>query len=79
MAICVQVVNGQVQQIQGDALDCAGYLLVTKDEWALSHSLPPLSLQDGAMIGLAIISVWAMAWVFRPLGRVIETGAFDRE
>lgn len=77
MAICVQFVSGQLQQIQGDALACDGYLLVTKDEWALSHSLPPLSMADGAMIGAAIMMVWAAAWVFRPLGRVIDIS--DRE
>lgn len=79
MAICVQFVSGQLQQIQGDALGCDGYLLVTKDEWALSHSLPPLSMADGAMIGVAIMTVWATAWVFRPMGRVIEGSSSERE
>jgi hypothetical protein len=76
VAACVQFVGGQLQQIAGDATACDGYLLVTKDELAMFHILPPLTTQDGYQLSAAILGVWAAAFVIRVLaGRVILNNA----
>ena len=71
MAQCVQIVNGQFQLDSASASSCTGYLLLTADEVALLHALPPLSVSDCALIGGAILGCWGLAFVFRAAGRLI--------
>lgn len=42
-------------------------------------ALPPLqlSLEDGAQISLAILLVWAVAWAFRQVIRLIQSTGTD--
>jgi len=37
-----------------------------------STVLPPLSIADAQTIGLAMATVWALAWVIRRLKRMID-------
>lgn len=79
MSLCVQFVGGQLQQVAGDATSCDGYLLVTRDELAMFHILPPLTVSDGYQLSAAILGVWAAAFVVRLIaGRVILNNA-ERE
>jgi hypothetical protein len=71
MAQCVQLVNGQFQLDGSPASSCTGYLLLTADEVALLHALPPLSVSDGALIGSAMLGLWGLAFVFRSAVRAI--------
>ncbi|NYI00231.1 phage coat protein [Cupriavidus plantarum] len=71
MALCVQNVNGQLVPTADPASSCTGYLLVTRDEWTLSHLLPPMSVSDGAMVGGSILLAWATAFVFRAAARTL--------
>jgi len=71
MAQCVQLVSGQLQIDSTPASSCTGYLLLTADEVTLLHALPPLSASDGALIGSAMLGLWALAFVFRSAVRVI--------
>lgn len=34
--------------------------------------LPELTLADAGLIAVAVLSLWALAWSFRQLGRMIE-------
>lgn len=72
MALCVQNVAGQLQPTADDANSCTGYLLVTRDEWALSHLLPPLSVSDGAVIGSSILLAWGTAFAIRAAARAFS-------
>lgn len=73
MALCVQNIGGQLVPTADDASSCTGYLLVTRDEWALSHLLPPMTVSDGAVIGSSILLAWATAFGIRAIGRTIQS------
>jgi len=68
----VQLVDG-VPTATGDAVaSCAGYVLLTPDEFEQSQGLfQPLTAGEGAAIGAAILLAWAIAYGFRVLGKVI--------
>ncbi len=72
MALCVQLVNGQLVPTADAASACTGYLLVTRDEWALSHLLPPMTVSDGAIVGSSILLAWATAFGLRAAARVLS-------
>ena len=71
MAQCVQLVNGQFHLDGSPASSCTGYLVLTADEVALLHALPPLSVSDGALIGSAMLGLWGLAFVFQSAVRAI--------
>ena len=72
MSQCGQVQNGQFVPGDGSATACNGYLLLTPDEVALIHFLPPLSVSDGFQVGGAILLAWATAFALRQTGRVFR-------
>lgn len=72
MALCVQNVSGQLVPTADPASSCSGYLLVTRDEWALSRLLPPMTVSDGAMVGSSILLAWATAFGIRQIARVLQ-------
>lgn len=66
MAQCVVVQSDQSLKITSDDMQsCPGYLLLTPQEVAgLQSPIPPLSATDGIAISVAIIGVWAAAWLW---------------
>ena len=71
MAQCVQIVSGQLQLDGSPASSCTGYLLLSADEVTLLHAVPLLSVSDGALIGSAMLGLWALAFIFRAAARSI--------
>lgn len=75
MPLClVPDASGAVHTTQDAPASCTGYLAVTPQEYSnLAGSIwIPLSLADGAAISVAILSVWAVAWAFRPLSAAMS-------
>lgn len=53
---------------------CTTLLLVTPAEYtALSHNPFVLSVEDGLLISGAIAAIWAAAWAWRALARVLSS------
>lgn len=72
MAQCVAFdANGVLMSSTADP--CTTMVVLTPAEYG-AMSLAPfqLSLADGAQIGLAILSVWAVGWSFRMLIRAVD-------
>ncbi|WP_152681897.1 hypothetical protein [Chromobacterium subtsugae] len=84
MALCV-VVNqdGSLSTSPASPDQCAGYLLVTAEEFNSFNSAAnffiPLTMEQGALIGVAILTVWACAFGFRQLRRLLSTSTGDSE
>lgn len=73
MAQCVVISEGQVVQATGTVQDCTGFLLLTREEFAQSQGvLVPLSIAEGSTIGAAIFAVWAVAFGFRLLRKLLD-------
>ena len=52
---------------------CAGYLLVTPDEYSALQSVwQPLSISDGELLGGAVLLLWAIAWTYKVIARSIR-------
>jgi len=64
-------VSGQLQLDGSPASSCTGYLLLSADEVTLLHAVPLLSVSDGALIGSAMLGLWALAFIFRAAARSI--------
>ncbi|CAJ0790312.1 hypothetical protein R77560_01992 [Ralstonia thomasii] len=79
MAQCVQVSGGQVVVDSTPVSSCSGYLLLSADEVAMLHALPPLSIADAAVISAGIAGVWATAWVFRQIAGFLWVSARSSE
>ena len=58
---------------------CAGYLALTPSEYAAATSsvFPPLTLEQGATIALAVGSLWALAFLFRALKNSLSNQTGD--
>ncbi len=58
---------------------CAGYLALTQAEYAAATSsvFPPLTLEQGAAIALAVGSLWALAFLFRALKNSLSNQTGD--
>lgn len=80
MAACVEVVSlvmdGATVPVLTPSVDapeaCAsGMLLIDQAQFASLQQIPMnpllLSPEDGALVGFAIVGVWASAWVFKAL------------
>lgn len=54
--------------------DCAGYVLLTPQEYSSMNSsiFVPLSITDGASIALGIAALWGLAFAYRNIGRFIS-------
>lgn len=72
MAACV-VEGSSGLILQSTSLEgCEGYVMMTAQEYAAAQWFPPLSVEDGTEIGVAIFVVWAIAFGFRMLRRQVE-------
>jgi len=51
---------------------CTGFVLVTPSEFTMMQGvLVPLSVDEGAVIGISIVTAWAIAFGFRMLGQLV--------
>ncbi|MDR2239280.1 MAG: hypothetical protein LBE33_02440 [Zoogloeaceae bacterium] len=76
MAVCLQLAGNGVQVTPFSPEDCSmqgGYIALTSEEYlSMGSAFPPLSIQEGALIGSFIWIAWAIAWGFRMLARQAE-------
>lgn len=64
----------RVQVCADEAFD-EGTQTCTAPVWELHQDsvlLPPLSSQDGALIGLAIGGAWLLPWAWKQIGRFLD-------
>ncbi|MCD4486315.1 hypothetical protein LQR31_17725 [Chromobacterium vaccinii] len=84
MSICI-VINqdGSFSPSSATPEQCTGYLMVTPQEFnnftSAANFFVPLTMGQGALIGSAILTVWACAHGFRLLGRMLSTSTGDSE
>lgn len=73
MAQCVVISEGQVVEATGTVETCTGFLLMTRDEFVQSQgAMVPLSIEEGATIGAAVMAVWAVAFALRLLRKLLD-------
>lgn len=68
-ACLVTDASGVVTMTTDAPQSCQGYLVLTQAEYASATSsvFPPLTLEQGGAISLAILGLWAIAFVLRSL------------
>ncbi|UTH73570.1 hypothetical protein [Chromobacterium sp. IIBBL 290-4] len=84
MAICVVVnADGTMTPSNASPDQCTGYLMVTPQEFnsftSANSFFIPLTIEQGALIGAAILTVWATAFGFRVVSRMLSTATGDSE
>jgi hypothetical protein len=78
MAQCVVITSGAVVESAADP--CTGFLILTPAEYAaISVSPFRLTLAEGALIGGALAAIWASAWAWRQLRRMLDSGGLATE
>ncbi|MFB0826511.1 hypothetical protein ACEU07_14620 [Chromobacterium violaceum] len=84
MAICILInQDGTFSPSSATPEQCTGYLMVTPQEfnsfYSAANFFVPLTMGQGAVIGGAILTVWAAAHGFRLLSGMLSTSTGDSE
>jgi len=76
MAQCVQVdVDGYILLDSAPVDSCAGFVLSTAAEFTdLQGFWSPMTVEQGAAVGVAIFLAWAVAFGLRVLRKTVEEG-----
>lgn len=70
MSQCVAIVAGSV--VESSANPCTSFVLLTPTEFGLLNNSPlNLSLEDGSVLAVGIVAVWATAFAVRAVIRAL--------
>lgn len=74
MAQCV-VIDGGGAIVPSASEPCSGFLMLSPSEFLnLSNNPFFLSAEDGALVGAAVVAVWATAYAFRAAISALNVG-----
>jgi len=76
VATCAQILSGpggeQLVALNSAVTDLSTCMYVVQSGADLASVIPPLSVDDGLLIGSAIMLVWALAWGGSVLHRLVD-------